>query len=314
MAGYRNPFERKNYSMLDPSFSFLEPGGGGGGLEEQAGPGGPGGPGASLPPDFFNFNQPNLDAFSEHLGGLPQRDDHRSGAINSILAAILGGTTGYTTGNPAQGAAAGMEQLDRPYNRAIEDWSMKASNLGSLAGLDLQTNENKANILKAIQDGDLERLKLMVEQQRNQGQIDRWQGQTGAEFGRLGLDEQKLNLEGQQFGLEQEDSAAMRALQGQRGGYYDAMAEKAGGLGEGGFDPDAALAMSDYILDPTVFRSQAPLDIQNFFELNPESGRMDLIPAPQARSFGRGVDPNASRGYERARQWYLEVTGQLGQR
>ena len=267
------------------------------------------GPSYQFPPDYFNFDQPNLDKFTSHLGARPKRDDYGPGSIDKILALIIGASTGYAS--PGSGGAAARDYLDQPYNRALEDWSHEAQSLEGLAGLDLQTSQNKAAILQAIQESDLDRLGLLLEEQRNQGQIERWRGQTKADLGRVGADEETNRLRGVELGLDRErlgmDRSKAEALEGlyeSRGGYYDAMA-KGKGVDEG-VDYEDALAMVDYYMEPAVFRITAPLDIQEFFELDEETGRMVLMDQPYNPWGPAGPD---WEGYEKAKRWQRDILG-----
>ena len=319
MAYKYQPFNPQDYGIAP---SFFKPGNTPNYqpmAEQQAGPsaGSPGSPGSSyqFPPDFFDFEQPNLDKFTSHLGARPQRGDYDPGTMDRILAMVIGGATGYNS--PGSGGAAARNYLDQPYNQALDDWSLEAQSLEGMAGLDLQTSQNKAAILQAIQEGDLDRIKLMLEEQRNKDQAERWQGQTAADMGRVGVDEAELGLRGEELGLDRErlgldrqQSGALQGLYGSRSGLYDAMAEEKEFSGQEGRTSKESLARSDYLTDPSVFRAVAPLEVQEFFELSDQTGRMELVSTPHDPWGPEGPD---WQGFEKARQWYRKALGEMGQ-
>ena len=150
-----------------------------------------------LPQDYFNFDTPNIDQFSEHLTNMPRREDHSSGILDKIIAGLSGAAAGFA--QPGTGHLAARESLNAPYNESLQDWSLEAQSLGQLAGMDQQENSLKAQILQAIRDGDIERVKLMIEASKANSLADYQQGSNAARMAGVDVSREGLDLEGRKW-------------------------------------------------------------------------------------------------------------------
>lgn len=80
-------------------------------------------------------NTPSLDRYRSALETMPTRESYAPRLRDKILAALVAGGTGFTSGAGA-GMQAGRELLDRPYNRAREDWKGRLEGLGEAANVE----------------------------------------------------------------------------------------------------------------------------------------------------------------------------------
>jgi hypothetical protein len=101
-------------------------------------------------PDEINRRQSSLrqyetgpatKAYLDYAGQAPSRDDYQPGKMRSLMAALVGGATGYK--NPAGGMKVAEDIRDDPYNEAYGDYSNKLKAMHDAATIESQ-NENYA--------------------------------------------------------------------------------------------------------------------------------------------------------------------------
>lgn len=87
------------------------------------------------PPETPKRTTPFMDQYRQSLLNAPRREDYQTGKIGKILA-LAAGTLGGATEGASRGIALGRDILDRPYNRAVEDYGMKLGRFKELADLE----------------------------------------------------------------------------------------------------------------------------------------------------------------------------------
>ena len=86
--------------------------------------------------NLFTRETPGMSAYREHVSRVPTREDNHLDTLGRI-AAILGGLgVSMGTRNPLAGVSFVQNEVDRPYNRAIENYRNKSAGLENVASLD----------------------------------------------------------------------------------------------------------------------------------------------------------------------------------
>jgi len=104
-----------------------------------------------------NLGTPDTDAYRGYLRQLPQRQDYQLSKIGKLLAGVSGTAHGYNT-NVASGVDLGLGLMDRPYNRALQDYGTKGGMLKELAGMEQSSNKQKTELEVALNEAEIKRM------------------------------------------------------------------------------------------------------------------------------------------------------------
>jgi hypothetical protein len=109
--------------------------------------------------------------YSEHLKGMPERDQFKSSTGKNILSILAGAMTGAASGDPSKGLAQIKAIKDDPYNEALNDWSNKGKSLKTEADIERENLAAqkgligaKSNLLKDQADQELKNKEFGLQQ------------------------------------------------------------------------------------------------------------------------------------------------------
>lgn len=84
-----------------------------------------------IPPTTRSYNRPGFDTYLEHIRSMPREEEYEPGLGRKIAAGLIGFSAGLK--DPAAGYAASEKIIRSPYERALNEWKMKSTELGTLA-------------------------------------------------------------------------------------------------------------------------------------------------------------------------------------
>lgn len=97
------------------------------------------------------YATPSLDAYRDHIGKAPRREDHKPGKIESILAGIAG----FSTGNASDAYNTTSGLLNQRFDRAKRNYDEQGNNLKELSDIESESNVN--NFRQYTQERELDR-------------------------------------------------------------------------------------------------------------------------------------------------------------
>lgn len=105
--------------------------------------------------------RPKLDAYSQMLENIPQREDYKMSTGGKVGSALVAGLAGLTAKSGQDAAKFGMELRDRPYKQALDDFSLEAKGAAEAAKLEAETISSREKVYEQmfemqdkIQDND----------------------------------------------------------------------------------------------------------------------------------------------------------------
>jgi hypothetical protein len=75
----------------------------------------------------------DLEMLREHIAKMPKREDYAMSTKDRILASLVAGAGSLASGDVRTGVGIGQKIVESPYQRALEDYKMKASGLSDIA-------------------------------------------------------------------------------------------------------------------------------------------------------------------------------------
>lgn len=93
------------------------------------------------------FNNPILDQYNQHVQNIPVRQDYAPSKLRRIGAALAGLSAGWR-GGPVEGITASEGFNEIPYQRALQDWSVRGKGLQDAAGLETRNIQNENTALR----------------------------------------------------------------------------------------------------------------------------------------------------------------------
>jgi hypothetical protein len=107
----------------------------------------------------------DLDMLRQHISTMPTREQFNLSTKDRILAALLAGGGALASGNVGTGIKIGQQITETPYNRALEQYKMKASGLADLADI----SEKQIGRIARVEDirGSREDRKLKIQEMIN---------------------------------------------------------------------------------------------------------------------------------------------------
>jgi hypothetical protein len=106
---------------------------------------------------------PDQDVYRALLNNAPTRKDYELSGIGKALAGAAGVIEGGITKSPSRGVAVGQGLMERPYNRALEDYSNKGGRLRELAELEYRGAGDEQKLEVAIAKNELEQQKAVTD-------------------------------------------------------------------------------------------------------------------------------------------------------
>ena len=147
---------------------------------------------------LYNLDRqgPTTTSFLDLLQqGPPQREDYKA-SLGAKISALLGAGALGALGKPEQGSALGMQILDSPYSRALEDYNRQASYLAQGANLESARNKNVMGLLPDLLKAREAGMEFGVTSRQNQQKIenDRTQLDNTARYQQGQLENQKAEM------------------------------------------------------------------------------------------------------------------------
>lgn len=95
-------------------------------------------------------NAPAMDAYRQHVSSVPQRFNESK--KDRFMASLAGSLEALSSRSPSRGVALKNDILDRPYRRAVDDYTLKGKGLGTAAQIESVSSARNTQRKKAAAD------------------------------------------------------------------------------------------------------------------------------------------------------------------
>lgn len=119
-----------------------------------------------------NMDSPDRQRYREFLQDIPNRNNYQLTKLGKALSGISGVIDAAVSKDVGRGIRTGQSLINKPYEDAINEYSMKGSGLKELAGIEYQNQQDQKDLEVKIAKDQLDRRKQWFDELKGQHDMD----------------------------------------------------------------------------------------------------------------------------------------------